>query len=201
MSYTSPFLNYQPYVSGVNNLSAEGITIDEGVARAVRQAADFSNNYSVNWSLVWTKALQQSRDAASSISGWYQRFNQVFLSMLNDVESEQDAKDLVTEFKALLRVRCFAFLRQHCLMSVFLPASQEVYPSKKYDLESTPGPKKAFEEIEGLVTKESEHIVRVLGDEKDWHKSITELKKNLLDIQKGVEQIRGALNNYATKLA
>ncbi|RXW12781.1 hypothetical protein EST38_g13073 [Candolleomyces aberdarensis] len=180
MSYTSPFLNYQPYVSGVNNLSAEGITIDEGVARAVRQAADFSNNYSVNWSLVWTKALQQSRDAASSISGWYQRFNQVFLCMINDVESQQDAKDLSTEFKALLR---------------------EEYPSKKYDLDLTPGPKKAFEEIEGLVTKESEHIVRVLGDEKDWHKSVTELKKNLPDIQKGVEQIRGALNNYATKLA
>ncbi|KAJ2927000.1 hypothetical protein H1R20_g10100, partial [Candolleomyces eurysporus] len=191
MSYTSPFLNPQPYVSGVNNLSTEGITIDEGVARALRQAADFSNNYSGNWSLVsslkdttaqFNEAgfLLQSERNLEMPRRPSRPGTKVFLSMINDVESQQDAKDLATELNALLR---------------------EEYPSKKYQLDSTPGPKKAFEEIEGLVTKESEHIVQVLHDGKDWQKSTAELKKDLPSIQGGVGKIRGALNNYATKLA
>jgi hypothetical protein len=52
-SYRSPFLHPQPYIRDVNRFSAEGIAIDEAVARAVRQAtADFSNEYSSGWPLV-----------------------------------------------------------------------------------------------------------------------------------------------------
>ena len=69
--------------------------------------------------------MLDSRDAASSVSAWLQRmsqsftivaarlmkgpfilagFDQVFLSMINDVQSQQDAKDVVVEFNALLKV-------------------------------------------------------------------------------------------------
>ncbi|KAJ2919079.1 hypothetical protein MD484_g1368, partial [Candolleomyces efflorescens] len=78
--------------------------------------------------------------------------------------------------------------------------NEEEHPSKKYHLDATPGPKKVFEQIEGLVTKEGEHVVQVLHDEKDWHKGIAELKRNLRNVQRGVQQIRGSLNSYATKL-
>lgn len=52
MPYTSPFLTPQPYITKVNSLSSEGITIDDGVARAVREAADFSTKYSSDFALV-----------------------------------------------------------------------------------------------------------------------------------------------------
>ncbi|RXW21454.1 hypothetical protein EST38_g4410 [Candolleomyces aberdarensis] len=191
MSYTSPWVNPGQYVSNVNSLSSEGITIDKGVDRAAREANDFASRYSARFSLVtqlaattaqfkenWTKGLQSSRDAASSLSGWLQRFDQVFLSMINDVETEGDAHDLVKEFQSFL---------------------QAGHPSQKYQLSSTPGPKSSFEEIEGLADKESNYVVESLQGN-DWRNGLKKLKENLPAVQRGVQQVRGALNSYATKL-
>ncbi|KAJ2925338.1 hypothetical protein H1R20_g11793, partial [Candolleomyces eurysporus] len=165
MSYTSPWVSPGQYISNVNNLSSEGITIDKGVDRVAREAKDFASKYSAHFSLVtqlatttaqfnenWTRALQSSRDAASSLSGWLQRK---------------------------------AFVAEH--------------PSQKYQLNSTPGPKSAFEEIEGLADKESNHVVGSLQGN-DWRNGLKKLKENLPAVQRGVQQVRGALNSYATKL-
>ncbi|KAJ2925654.1 hypothetical protein H1R20_g11442, partial [Candolleomyces eurysporus] len=192
MSYVSPFIDPQQYISKVNSLSSEGITIDDGIARVVHEVADFSSKYSSNFSLVselkvaldafsdrWTKALYDSRDAASSVSGWLQRFDQVYLDMINIIGSQQDAKDVLTEFNAFIN---------------------EESPSKRYNLEGVPGPKDAFETIEGLVIQEGKHVISVL-DVADWGKAVEELKKDLPQVQTGVREIRTALNNYATKLS
>ncbi|KAJ2913938.1 hypothetical protein MD484_g6476, partial [Candolleomyces efflorescens] len=191
MSYTSPFTNPAQYVSEVNKLSSEGISVDAWFARVIREAADLSGKYSSDFPLTlevkaaldafnprWTKPLLDSRDAASSVSAWLQRFDQVYLAMIADIASQQDARDVVTEFKAL---------------------QAEEYPSMKYDLEAVPGPKSAFEEIEGLVTQDSTNIISVLEDS-DWQKGVEELKKTLALVQNGVRQVRTALNNYAVKV-
>ncbi|KAJ2913783.1 hypothetical protein MD484_g6625, partial [Candolleomyces efflorescens] len=196
MSYTSPFLTPQPYIKKVNTLSSEGITIDDGIAGAVREAADFSTKYGSDFALVndlktaldqfndrWTKALLDSRDAASTVSAYLQRFDQVFLAMIDDISSSKDAQDVVTEFNAFV---------------------EEEYPSKKYSLESTPGPKAAFEEIEGLVrpvTQESNHVVSVLQTAPTWEKAVEELKQNLPQVQQGVGGVRSALVSYAVKIS
>ncbi|GAB1527222.1 hypothetical protein RhiTH_010397 [Rhizoctonia solani] len=192
MSYVSPFLNPGQYVTDLNNLSSESIAIDEAVARAIREARDFSNKYSSDFSHVtglkdaleqfeprWTKSLKDSKDAASSLTAWLKRFDKVFLSLINDVESQQDAKDVITEFQSFL---------------------SEEHPTGKYQLDGTPGPKKAFEEIEGLADKESKHVADALQDSNDWHKAIAELKQNLPRVQSGVRQIADASEKYATKL-
>ncbi|CAE6482503.1 unnamed protein product [Rhizoctonia solani] len=192
MSYVSPFLNPGQYITNLNNLSSESIAIDEGVARAVREAREFSNKYSSNFSHAaqlkdtleqfephWTKSLQDSRDCASSMSAWLRRFDSVFLNLINDVGSQQDAQDVIAEFQSF---------------------SSEERPTSKYQLGSTPGPKKAFEEIESLAERESKHVSDVLQDSNDWHKAIAELKKDLPNVQNGVKKIADALEKYATKL-
>ncbi|RXW16189.1 hypothetical protein EST38_g9664 [Candolleomyces aberdarensis] len=181
MSYNSPWIDPQQYISKVNNLSSEGIALDDGIARVVREAAYFSSKYSSNFSLVselkvldefserWTKALYDSRDAASSVSGWLNRFDQVYLDMINIIGSQQDAKDVITEFNAFIN---------------------EESPSGKYNLDGVPGPKDAFRTIEGLAIQESKHVISVL-EGADWAKAV----------ETGVRDVRNALNNYATKLA
>jgi hypothetical protein len=52
MSYTSPWLSPGQYIGTVNSLSSGGITIDNGVARTVREAQDFASKYSGDFSLV-----------------------------------------------------------------------------------------------------------------------------------------------------
>ena len=42
MVYVSPFIDPAQYISKVNKLSTEGITIDEWIGRIVREAADLS---------------------------------------------------------------------------------------------------------------------------------------------------------------
>lgn len=51
MSYTSPFLNPQPHISNLNRLSQDGVTLDEGVARGVREAAEAAKKYSADFAL------------------------------------------------------------------------------------------------------------------------------------------------------
>ncbi|RXW18667.1 hypothetical protein EST38_g7184 [Candolleomyces aberdarensis] len=174
MSYISPFTNPQQYISKVNKFSSEGITIDDGVARRVGEAADFASKYSSYFLLVselkdlleqfngrWTKALLDSRDAALSISAWLQRFDQVFLSTINEVASQQDTKDFVAELNPLLN---------------------EEYPTKKQNLGGVPGPKNSFEEIEGLVTQESKHIIAAL-QASNWQQGIADLKEDLPQLE------------------
>ncbi|CAE6431807.1 unnamed protein product [Rhizoctonia solani] len=193
MSYVSPFLKPEQYITNVGKLSSDGIMIDEAVARAVREARDYSNKHSSDFSLVkqlkddldkfeprWTESLQASRNGASGLSARLNRFDEVFLSMINDVSSQQDANDVIAEFKAFL---------------------SEDRPSRSPKLEWTPGPKKAFEEIEGLVDQESNHVIEVMEDSEDWNKAIDELKQKLPEVQKGVKQVRGALEKYAVEIA
>ncbi|KAG8717480.1 hypothetical protein FRC08_007365 [Ceratobasidium sp. 394] len=193
MSYVSPFLNPGQYVTNVSNLSSKSITVDEAMARAVREARDYSGKYSSDFTLVtqlkdaleqfeprWIESVQDSRDAASALAGFLKRFHDVFLAMINDVESSQDAKDVIAEFKS------------------FLGGPR---PSHNYSLESTPGPKKAFEDIEGLMDQESNHVISIMEDSKNWRKAIQELKQKLPEVQKGVQQVQSALEKYATKLA
>ncbi|KAF8678335.1 hypothetical protein RHS04_05700 [Rhizoctonia solani] len=148
MSYVSPFLNPGQYVTDLNNLSSESIAIDEAVARAIREARDFSNKYSSDF---------------SHVTG---------------------LKDALEQFEPI------------CTLLV----EQEEHPTGKYQLDGTPGPKKAFEEIEGLADKESKHVADALQDSNDWHKAIAELKQNLPRVQSGVRQIADASEKYATKL-
>lgn len=122
--------------------------------------------------------LQQTRDAASSISGWYQRFDQVFLSLVGDIASDGDARDVVTEFNSLIN---------------------EDYPTVKYKLDDAPGVKNSFVELEQLVTTESNHVIQVLQSN-DWKAAVAKLNENLDAVKNGVQGIRKALNQYATKL-
>ncbi|KAF8706177.1 hypothetical protein RHS03_05264, partial [Rhizoctonia solani] len=182
MSYVSPFLNPGQYVTNLNNLSSESIAIDEAVARAIREARDFSNKYSSDFSHVTglKDALEQFEPIPKMLPHPSQPgFDKVFLSLINDVESQQDAKDVITEFQSFL---------------------SEEHPTGKYQLDGTPGPKKAFEEIEALADKESKHVADALQDSNDWHKAIAELKQNLPSVQSGVRQIADASEKYATKL-
>ncbi|KAJ2916561.1 hypothetical protein MD484_g3872, partial [Candolleomyces efflorescens] len=191
MAYTSPWLNPGPYSSTVDRLSAEAIAIDEGVYQTVLNAQNFSEKYSGDFSIVtqlkdetsqfnskWSQELQTSRDAASALSGWLRSFSGVYLAMINDVVTENDAHDLVTEYNAFLKAP---------------------YPSAKYPLDDTPGPKKAFNEIEGLAVTEANHVITsVQGN--DWQNGLKDLKKDLPAAMQGVTQVRNALNSYATKL-
>ncbi|KAF8704723.1 hypothetical protein RHS03_06034, partial [Rhizoctonia solani] len=176
MSYVSPFLNPGQYITNLNNLSSESIAIDEGVARAVREAREFSNKYSSNFShAAQLKDTLEQFEPYVRITG----FDSVFLNLINDVGSQQDAQDVIAEFQSF---------------------SSEERPTSKYQLGSTPGPKKAFEEIESLAERESKHVSDVLQDSNDWHKAIAELKEDLPNVQNGVKKIADALEKYATKL-
>ncbi|KAF5323087.1 hypothetical protein D9611_009276 [Ephemerocybe angulata] len=192
MSYNSPFKNADSHVTRVANLTNEAITIDKGVAQATRDAAEFASKYSSDFRLVedlktstqqfsdrWVGALQQTRDAASSISAWYQRFDQVFLALINDIGSQGDAEDVVSEFNSL---------------------KNEAYPTSKYHLDDAPGAKSAFNAIEQLVSTESDHVIQVLQGGGNWKDNVAKLNQPLPAVQNGVRQIRGALNTYATKL-
>ncbi|CCM02034.1 uncharacterized protein FIBRA_04110 [Fibroporia radiculosa] len=194
MSYISPLTNPRPFVAKIDNLSDEGITIDKGVARARRDAADFAGKYVANFQLVselqasleqfsshWVKTLQDTRDAASSISAWYLSFVEVFISMIDDVTNDNDVKGLIAEFYSLL---------------------DGGLPSQRYQLDSTPGVKGAFNEIEALVIEESNHIVDVLKTTNDSNrkKVIENLKKELVPVKAGAGEVRQALNKYAAKL-
>ncbi|EGO20235.1 hypothetical protein SERLADRAFT_477619 [Serpula lacrymans var. lacrymans S7.9] len=114
MSYTSPLVNPQPFITKIKGLSDEGITIDKGVDRGKRDAAEFASKYSANFQFVselqtsteqfstrWVSTLQQTRDAASSISAWYQRFIEVFLSLIDMIGSEGDVKEVIAELKRI----------------------------------------------------------------------------------------------------
>ncbi|CCM02049.1 uncharacterized protein FIBRA_04125 [Fibroporia radiculosa] len=211
MVHTSLLANPQRFIVKINGLSDEGITIDKGVARAKRDAADFADKYVTNFQLVselqasleqfssrWVKTLQDTRDAASSISAWYLSFVEVFISMLEDVTTDGDVKDVIKEFNSLL---------------------DGELPSNKYPLDSTPGVKDAFNEIEALVGRavvfllstlrqpvqvigESTHIVDVLKEANaiNRKKVVEGLKKELVPVKTGAGEIRQALNKYATKL-
>ncbi|EGN94757.1 hypothetical protein SERLA73DRAFT_187812 [Serpula lacrymans var. lacrymans S7.3] len=166
MSYTSPLVNPQPFITKIKGLSDEGITIDKGVDRGKRDAAEFASKYSANFQFVselqtsteqfstrWVSTLQQTRDAASSISAWYQRFIEVFLSLIDMIGSEGDVKEVIAEFNDFLG---------------------ETHPSTKYQLDTTPGVKNAFNEIEALACVESKHVIDVLQTAKasDFSKTI-----------------------------
>ncbi|CCM00801.1 uncharacterized protein FIBRA_02843 [Fibroporia radiculosa] len=194
MAYTSPLANPQTFIAKVNALSNEGITIDKGVARAKRDAADFASKYAANFQLVvelqasadkfsasWVSALQQTRNAASSVSAWLQRFVDVFLSMLDLVTQESDINDVIIEFNNFLA---------------------EAHPSSKYQLDNMPGVKTAFSEIEALVPGEIHHVIDALAKAKadDWSKIVEDLKKELAPVKVGTGNLRTALDSYATKL-
>ena len=49
---TSPLVNPEPYITKVNNLSDEAITIDKGVDRAKRDAENFASNYAANFQIL-----------------------------------------------------------------------------------------------------------------------------------------------------
>jgi hypothetical protein len=51
MSYNSPLASPGQYVTKINNLSNEAITIDKGVGNAKRDAADFASKYAGDFSL------------------------------------------------------------------------------------------------------------------------------------------------------
>ncbi|EGN94762.1 hypothetical protein SERLA73DRAFT_162848 [Serpula lacrymans var. lacrymans S7.3] len=194
MSYISPIANPQPFVTKIRGLSDEANTIDSGVGRAKRDAAEFVSKYSADFQIVselqastehfitrWVSTLQQTRDAASSISAWYQRFIEVFLSLIDMIGSEGDVKEVIAEFNNLLG---------------------ETHPSTKYQLDTTPGVKNAFNEIEALVCVESKHIIDVLQSAKasNFSKTVEGLKKEIAPVKLGAAHIRQALNNYATRL-
>ncbi|QRW18353.1 hypothetical protein RhiXN_03277 [Rhizoctonia solani] len=179
MSYVSPFLNPGQYITNLNNLSSESIAIDEGVARAVREAREFSNKYSSNFS--------HAAQLKDTLEQFEPRLCVVYVSLVKTLSipiaylhgPSEDAQDVIAEFQSF---------------------SSEERPTSKYQLGSTPGPKKAFEEIESLAERESKHVSDVLQDSNDWHKAIAELKKDLPNVQNGVKKIADALEKYATKL-
>ncbi|RXW11287.1 hypothetical protein EST38_g14568 [Candolleomyces aberdarensis] len=94
------------------------------------------------------------------------------------IASQQDAKDVASAFDEFIN---------------------EESPSGKYNLHDVPGPKNAFKEIEGLVIQEGKHVIAVL-EGGDWEKGVEDLKKDLAQVQSGIEEVSGALKNYATKL-
>jgi hypothetical protein len=65
MAYNSPLADPGPYITKVNELSAEGITIDKGVDGARREAAEFATKYGADFTIV--VELQESIDKFSAV--------------------------------------------------------------------------------------------------------------------------------------
>ena len=76
-------------------------------------------------------------------------FVQVFLSLIDDIETEGDIKDVITEFNSFLDVSLSLDISMRLLINIYQLQAQ--YPSGRYNLNSTLGVKATFEEIEGLV--------------------------------------------------
>ncbi|EUC58535.1 hypothetical protein RSOL_261900, partial [Rhizoctonia solani AG-3 Rhs1AP] len=88
----------------------------------------------------------------------------------DNIQTEQDAKDVVEEFKH--------FLKQD-------------RPSSKVQLGA--GLKKVFEEVEGLMDHEANHIIDVLKDSNDRSKDVEELKQQSSEVIKRIVEVKGAL--------
>ena len=52
MTSSPPLAHPEPYITKLDVLSQEGITIDQGVDRAKRDAAEFAAKYSENFTIV-----------------------------------------------------------------------------------------------------------------------------------------------------
>ncbi|KAF5323047.1 hypothetical protein D9611_009338 [Ephemerocybe angulata] len=184
MTYNSPFLNPDTYIGRIASLSNEAITIDKGVAQATRDAAEFATKYSSDFSLVnelKTNSAIAGLKCCSRPATLHRPFpagTSVFLSLVGDIASDGDARDVVTEFNSLIN---------------------EDYPTVKYKLDDAPGVKNSFVELEQLVTTESNHVIQVLQSN-DWKAAVAKLNENLDAVKNGVQGIRKALNQYATKL-
>lgn len=79
-------------------------------------------------------------------------FDQVFLSLIYDIKSEQDAKDVIAEFNSLLGVRLLSCSKIYMFQNADKHLDQEEHPSNKYQLGGVPGVKGIFAEIEGFVS-------------------------------------------------
>ena len=69
MSYNSPLAHPEPYITKLNDLSQEGITIDQGVDRGRREAAEFAAKYSANFTIVLE--LRESTDEFSAVRAFF----------------------------------------------------------------------------------------------------------------------------------
>ena len=76
-------------------------------------------------------------------------FIEVFLSLIDDVETEGDIKDVITEFNNFLDVSLSLDISMRLLIQMY--QLQEQYPSRRFKLDGTLGVKDTFEDIEGLV--------------------------------------------------
>ncbi|CAE6420690.1 unnamed protein product [Rhizoctonia solani] len=149
MSHLSPFLNSGNLTTKLSNLSPEGIADKEEFER---------------------------RELASAVAQRLKEF-ETLLSLLDNIQTEQDAKDVVEEFKH--------FLKQD-------------RPSSKVQLGA--GLKKVFEEVEGLMDHEANHIIDVLKDSNDRSKDVEELKQQSSEVIKRVLEVKGALEKYLSQI-
>ncbi|TEB26948.1 hypothetical protein FA13DRAFT_1667389 [Coprinellus micaceus] len=194
MSSSPPLANPAPFVDTLSSLSRESISIDETVGGIKRQAEGLVNSYYNRFQIVsglktdtesfntrWVEVLLRSRDAASAIAGWYRRFSQVFLSLVSDIQTEQDLKDVVTEFKSFLA---------------------EDYPSNRFDLDRISGLKEEFKKIEALVPQESNRVIQVLESATgpNWKDVVKRLQDELVSVKDGCQQIERAFIAYASNL-
>ncbi|TEB33803.1 hypothetical protein FA13DRAFT_112898 [Coprinellus micaceus] len=194
MSSSPPLANPGPFVDTIASLSRESISIDETVGGIKRQAEGLVNNYYNHFQIVsdlktdlgpfinrWDEVLLRSRDAASAIAGWYRRFDQVFLSLVSDIQTEQDCEDVVTEFRSFLT---------------------EGYPSNRFDLDSISGLKDEFKKIEALLPEESYSVIQVLQSATgpNWKDVVKKLQEELVPVQDGCQQIGRAFIAYASNL-
>ena len=70
--------------------------------------------------------------------------------MIDDIETEGDIKDVITEFNSFLDVSLsLDIISMYLLINIY--QLQEKYPSDRYNLDNTLGVKATFQEIEGLV--------------------------------------------------
>lgn len=188
MTVVSALINTHSHVAKIARLSLEAVAIDQGVALSLRDGRIFVNRFNedfralpssdIDFSKRWSQTLQHARDAASSLSAWFNRFDHIFLAMIDDMKSETDAQDLVAELQA------------------FVSAAG---PTTQYHIVDAPGVRKSFTELEHLVHLETHRLIQIV-DSESWQSRIQTYKQEVPAIREGIQRIREALNKFATNL-
>ncbi|RXW15453.1 hypothetical protein EST38_g10409 [Candolleomyces aberdarensis] len=105
--------NLAQFEKDIENIGNSAVQIDQAFDRVSRgfkgmvdnHGSDFPEvaGYKREWDgykVRWVKYLWQSRDVASEMTAVLRRYDEVFLSMIDDIQTESDLRDCVKEFIA-----------------------------------------------------------------------------------------------------
>ncbi|KAJ2924807.1 hypothetical protein H1R20_g12281, partial [Candolleomyces eurysporus] len=105
--------NLAQFEKDIENIGNSAVQIDQAFDRVSRgfkamvenHGSDFPEvaGYRKEWDgykVRWVRYLWQSRDVASEMTAVLRRYDEVFLSMIDDIKTESDLRDCVKEFVA-----------------------------------------------------------------------------------------------------